>query len=150
MQKRIVIFGTLLFVAISSCSNKEVKDEAIETVDSITKTAKTKLNSITIQSKSYNGKYTNSQGAILTITNFIASEGFTLKYIDNSKGKPCSGNAWEGKVTLVSPTNGDLTSADGQIEGTIEFKGDNIHFELSEELTGNECASYFDAIFVKK
>ena len=150
MQKTIVIFGTLLFIAISSCSNKEVKDEAIEIVDSSAIAPQPKLDSIPNQSKSFNGNYTNSQGAILTITNFIASEGFTLKYIDNSKEKPCSGNAWEGKVTLVSPTNGDLTSADGQIEGTIEFKADNIHFELSEELTGNECASYFDAIFVKK
>jgi hypothetical protein len=150
MKKTIVIFGTILFIAISSCSNKEVKDEAIETVDSSAIAPQPKLDSIPNQSKSFNGNYTNSQGAILTITNFIASEGFTLKYSDNSKGTPCSGNAWEGKVALVSATNGDLTSADGQIEGAIEFKGDNIHFELSADIISMECARYFDTDFVKK
>lgn len=150
MKKTIVIFGTLLVIAITSCGNKEVKEEAKETVDSLTDVAQPKLDAIPNQSKSFNGKYTNSQGVVLTITNFIASEGFTLKYSDDSKGNSCSGNAWEGKVTLVSATNGDLTSADGQIEGTIEFKGGNINFELSEELIGMECARYFDTDFVKK
>ena len=150
LKKIIVIFRTILFIAITSCSDKEVKDEAKETVDSLTNAAKPKLDSIPNKSKSFNGKYTNSQGGVLTITNFIVSDGFTLKYSDDSKGNPCSGNTWEGKVTLVSATNGDLTSADGQIEGNIEFMGDNIHFELSADLTGMECARYFDTDFEKK
>jgi hypothetical protein len=150
MKKTIVIFGTILFIAISSCSNKEVKDEAIETVDSSAIAPQPKLDSIPNQSKSFNGNYTNSQGAILTITNFIASEGFTLKYSDNSKGTPCSGNAWEGKVSLASATNGVLINADGQEEGNLELRGKSIHFELSPDYIGMECARFFDADFVKK
>ena len=150
MQKTIVIFGTLLFIAISSCSNKEVKDEAIEIVDSSAIAPQPKLDSIPNQSKSFNGKYINSQGAVLTITNFIANKGFTLKYGYGYNKMPCSLNTWEGKVTLVSATNGELNNGYGQSDGSIEIDGDNIYFQLSEEMTGMEWARYFDTIFVKK
>ena len=102
------------------------------------------------QSKSFNGKYINSQGAVLTITNFIANKGFTLKYGYGYNKMPCSLNTWEGKVTLVSATNGELNNGYGQSDGSIEIDGDNIYFHLSEEMTGMECARYFDTIFVKK
>ncbi len=102
------------------------------------------------QSKSFNGKYINSQGAVLTITNFIANKSFTLKYGYGYNKMPCSGNAWEGIVTLVSATKGELNNEYGQSYGSIEIDGDNINFQLSEEITGMECARYFDTIFVKK
>jgi hypothetical protein len=150
MNKTLALFGAILCLSIISCDNKEVKEEPKETADSLLNTEKQKLDTIPVESKRFNGNYTNAQGGVLTITNFINNEGFTLKYSDNSKGTPCSGNAWEGKVTLVSETAGDLTSSDGQIEGSIALKGDTIYFELSADLTGMDCARFFDADFVKK
>lgn len=150
MKKTIVIFGGILFIAFTSCSNKEIKDESKETIDSSAIASQAKLDSLPVQSKSFNGNYMNSQGAILTITNFVCNEGFTLRYSDESKGTPCTGNAWEGKVNLVSTTNGVLINADGQEEGNLELRGKSIHFELSPDYIGMECARSFDADFEKK
>lgn len=149
MKNIIIAFGTLLFMAITSCGNEEIKDETKEAVDSSAIAQQPKLDSLPVQSTSFNGKYTNTQGAILIITNFIANSGFSLKYIDESKGTPCTGNAWEGKVALVSATNGDLINADGQAEGGLELRGNTIHFELSSDYIGMECARFFDTDFLK-
>ena len=150
MKNIIIVFGTLLFMAITSCGNEEIKDETKEAVDSSAIGPQVKLDSLPVQSTSFDGKYTNSQGAILIITNFIANSGFSLKYIDESKGTPCTGNAWEGKVNLASATTGVLINADGQEEGSLELRGNAIHFELSPDYIGMECARSFDTDFVKK
>ena len=103
------------------------------------------------QENSYNGKYINNDGAILTIINFTNGRGFDFTYDDNSKGKACSGQSWEGKAKLNSEKEAVLLNEAGEAtDVTFSLEENNISFNIDMYIFGIECQKFFDPGFVKK
>jgi len=103
------------------------------------------------QENSYDGKYVNNDGAILTIVNFTNGRGFDFTYEDNSKGKACSGQSWEGKAKLNSEKEAVLLNEAGEAtDVTFSLEENNISFNIDMYIFGMECQKFFDPGFVKK
>ena len=108
------------------------------------------LTKVYAQQNSYNGKYINNDGAILTITNFINNQGFNFTYDDNTKGKPCSSQSWEGKAKLNSEKEATLLNDSGEeTEITFSLEGENITFNIDMNIFGIECQKFFSRDFEK-
>ena len=109
------------------------------------------LMKVQAQEKTYNGKYINYDGAILNVTNFINNQGFDFTYNDNSKGKDCSGQSWEGKAKINSEKEAVLLNDEGQpTEITFGLEGKKIIFNIDMNIFGAECQRVFNNEFIKK
>ena len=103
------------------------------------------------QENAYNGRYVNSDGAIVTITNFTNGKGFDFTYADNTKGKPCSGQSWEAKAVLNSEKEAIVLNESGELtDVSFSLEGNNISFNIDMYIFGMECQKFFDPGFMKK
>jgi len=154
INNRVVLLSALLLMA-TACSQKssgQAKVSASATTSARTPAPK----SASVATKapdpakpaattvSYDGVFTNGDGATLTLSSFVAKKGFKFSLKIVSKDD-CNGVAYKGAAAF----NGEnLAKSKG--DDSFKFHKGSIHMEPSIDMIGMGCARVLHVEFARK